>query len=72
MARLGIEPRPTGYIPGALPLGYLAWGNQSEVGILYGLPLFCHFEFIDRLHIQYYSWSVVYIIFCWIGNLLYC
>ena len=28
MARLGIEPRPTGYIPGALPLSYLALGNQ--------------------------------------------
>ena len=44
MARLGIEPRPTGYIPGALPLSYLAWVHQSEVGILYGLPLFCHFN----------------------------
>ena len=44
MARLGIEPRPTGYIPGALPLSYLAWGHQSELGFLYRLPLFCHFN----------------------------
>jgi len=35
---------PTGYIPGALPLSYLAWVHQSELGILYGLPLFCHFK----------------------------
>jgi len=34
-------------------LSYLAWGNQSGVGILCGLPLFCHFEFMDRLHIQH-------------------
>ena len=32
-------------------LSYIAWGHQSEVGIL--LPLFCHFEFMDRLHIQH-------------------
>ena len=28
MARLGIEPRSHGYIPGALPLSYLALGNH--------------------------------------------
>jgi hypothetical protein len=28
MARLGIEPRLPDYIPGALPLSYLALGNQ--------------------------------------------
>ena len=28
MARLGIEPRHHGYIPGALPLSYLALGNH--------------------------------------------
>ena len=26
LARLGVEPRPTGYIPGALQLSYLALG----------------------------------------------
>ena len=26
LARLGVEPRPSGYIPGALPLSYLALG----------------------------------------------
>ena len=28
MARLRIKPRPSGYIPGALPLSYLALGDQ--------------------------------------------
>ena len=28
MARLGIEPRPHGYIPGAPPLSYLALANH--------------------------------------------
>jgi hypothetical protein len=26
LTRLGVEPRPSGYIPGALPLSYLAMG----------------------------------------------
>ena len=34
MARLGIEPRLPENIPGALPLSYLALGNQL------GLPVF--------------------------------
>src|SRR6266850_4280529 len=32
MARLGIEPRPPEYMPSALPLSYLALGDQ--VGLL--------------------------------------
>ena len=32
MARLRIEPRPPEYVPGALPLSYLAIGDQ--VGLL--------------------------------------
>ena len=31
MVRLGIEPRHTGYIPGALPLSYLALGDQLKL-----------------------------------------
>ena len=38
MARLGIEPWPHGYIPGALPLSYLASLRESHVDCL-SLPL---------------------------------
>ena len=31
LARLGIEPRPLGYMSGALPLSYLAMGNQFAI-----------------------------------------
>ena len=33
-ARLGIEPRPHGSIPGALPLSYLAFGNHTWIASL--------------------------------------
>ena len=33
MARLGIESRPPEYVPGALPLNYLALGNQSGLSL---------------------------------------
>jgi hypothetical protein len=34
MARLGIEPRLPEYVPGALPLSYLALGYQTKLHIL--------------------------------------
>ena len=51
MARLGIELRPHGYIPGALPLSYLASLGESHVDCL-SLPL--DYLWADyRLHIQH-------------------
>ena len=37
MARLGIEPKPPEYMPGALPLSYLALGGQVGLLIKYGV-----------------------------------
>jgi len=46
MARLGVEHRLPEYIPGALPTELPSLGKQL------GWPLFFHFEFMKRLHIQ--------------------
>ena len=50
LARLGVEPRLPEYIPGALPTELPSLGKSM------GWLLFCHFEFVNRLHIQQYSY----------------
>ena len=52
MARLGVEPRLPEYIPGALPTELPSLGKSM------GWLLFCHFEFVNRLHIQQSSGMV--------------